>query len=54
MDKNKLMEKMDKIAEKIDYPTLLESVALALDVDTLKEVLEYVERTHEINANKNK
>ena len=47
LDKNELLEKMDKMIELMGAETVLEDLALAMSSDELQENLEYIDRMRE-------
>lgn len=50
MEKNTLYTAMDLMGQVMDTEEMLTALAMALDVDTLEDILAYVIRCHEIDT----
>lgn len=50
MDKSELYAKSEKMQELLGAEELLNSLEMALDSDTLQEMLEYIDRCHDLSV----
>ena len=48
MDKDKLYEIIDNMSAQLGADVLLENMAMAMNYDELKEILEFIDRMHDL------